>query len=86
MAEEPLPPVVSDPNTVGTKDLPHTESVGDEAPPTATPIPHPERAGEDGRTRGSEGRETEREASGLSSERVNQLSRFLRQQQEVVYR
>lgn len=84
MAEEPPPPAVSDPNTVGTKDLPRTESVGDEAPPTATPIPHdPERAGEDG---GGEGGETEREPSGLSSERVNQLSRFLRQQQEVVYR
>ena len=92
MAEETLPPMASasaDPNTVGTRDLPRTESVGNEAPPTTTPTPHvPEGAGEDGGDRGrKEGEgETEGEPPGLSSERVNQLSSFLRRQQEVVYR
>jgi len=88
MAEETLPPMASvsvDPNSVGTRDLPRAESVGNEAPLT----PHvSEGVGEDGGDRGSKGGggETEGEPPGLSSERVNQLSSFLRRQQEVVYR
>lgn len=86
MAEVTLPPVApvsADPNTTGSPNLPQSESVGDGATPTATPIP---RAGEGGDEGGGKRGEAEKEPPGLSSERVNQLSRFLHQQQEVVYR